>query len=149
MNVCQTENNLAFCSGGDNSIMNKTILLLTLSPLCLLFSCGNGNGVAFADIYDQIVDNHPLSAPSVVTLAKDGSYLKTDTNPNDEEDFFVAEYSLVAHEVLSLCGFNAVTWDDMMHTSYNDGIRSATKNGIQVTWRYHPDLGLEARYVKI
>ena len=103
MNVCQTENSLAFCSGGDNSIMNKAIVLLTLSPLCLLFSCGNGNGVAFADIYDQIMDNHPLSAPSVVTLAKDGSYLKTDTNPNDEEDFFVAEYDLVAHEVLALC----------------------------------------------
>lgn len=125
--------------------MNRK-LSFALSAL-LLASCGS-DGPDFKAIYDDIVDSYPFSANRVVTLVPDGFYLKTDTNPDNREDFSSVGCFTISRDAPNRCGFSAAIWEDMLDTAYIEGTKTATSNGIKVSWHFHPGLGLECRYTK-
>lgn len=80
------------------------------------------------------------------TVGSDGSYLKIDTNPYDEDDYtdYAAFFSIYAiNEKLGLPDSLA---EKMEQTSALDGRQSETYEDVTVSWKYHPDYGLEVTY---
>ncbi len=82
-----------------------------------------------------------------VYVSSDGSYLKVDTNPNDIEggssDYFEALAFISINTYLDLpSSLNEL----MEQTSAMDGRQTRTYDNITVSWKYHPDTGLEAMY---
>lgn len=78
----------------------------------------------------------------------DGSYLSIDTNPYDWDDEGLAypeAYTAIA-SVNDALGLPSSLLNDMGQTSGADGKQSETFEDVTVTWKYHPDKGLEVTY---
>lgn len=78
----------------------------------------------------------------------DGSYLSIDTNPYDWDDdglaYVEAYYAIEA--VNNALGLPSSLLNDMGETTGADGKQTETFGDITVTWKYHPDRGLEVTY---
>lgn len=85
---------------------------------------------------------------SYATLADDGSYLLIDTNPYDIEDDFDADANNAIIKINKELGLPDSLIEDMNKTRALDGKQSEDFKKINVTWRYHPDKGLEVIYKK-
>lgn len=83
-------------------------------------------------------------------VGSDGSYLSIDTNPYDEEDNGIAYYeSYTAIENINReLGLPESLFEAMGNTSGNDGKQSEEFDKIIVSWKYHPDTGMEVIYRK-
>ncbi len=83
---------------------------------------------------------------SYATLASDGSYLSIDTNPKDKDDYndYVAYVSL--YLINDELGLPDSLMEDIGHTSSLDGKQTEEFENVTVTWKYHPDKGLEITY---
>ncbi|WP_318504161.1 zinc-ribbon domain-containing protein [Bacillus sp. T3] len=82
------------------------------------------------------------------TLAKDGSYLKIDTNPSDiEDDFSVIAMQMIKDANKEL-GFSENLIAKMGETRSLDGRQKEENDQVAVSWTYHPDNGLEVLYEK-
>ncbi len=82
------------------------------------------------------------------SIGSDGSYLSIDTNPDNKDDYTDYDAYLALSEVAEYLGLPYSLMEDMLHTSASDGKQSETFEdlGITVSWKYHPDKGLEATY---
>ena len=101
-------------------------------------------GPDFAALYAEYCD------PTWSDLGSDGSYLYLDTNPDDEEDSglaYPAAYSAV-EEINSALGLPDSLLKAMGETTGADGRQSEDYDNVSVSWRYHPDKGLEVTYEK-
>lgn len=109
-----------------------------------LASCGEKeNKLRVA--YDEIIETYP-TATSIVTIGSDDSYITTDTNPYNIDDYYNPAYSNICEQVVYKLGMPASTWQLMISTRAIDGIRTDTKNGIFASWTYHPDKGLRTTF---
>lgn len=83
-------------------------------------------------------------------LGSDGSYLSIDTNPLDLEDTGVAYDSAydAIQTVNEELGLPESVFEDMITTTSNDGKQTEEFGKLKVSWRYHPDKGLEVTYKK-
>ncbi len=75
-----------------------------------------------------------------------------DSNPSNSSSVFVqAEgYAFISEFIPALheeCGIPDTVWEDMKSTCTLDGIQEYTYKNIVITWRYHPDKGLEISYL--
>lgn len=78
----------------------------------------------------------------------DGSYLSIDTNPFDWDDdglAYPAAYTAISN-INDALGLPSSLLNDMGETTGADGKQSETFGDITVTWKYHPDKGLEVTY---
>ena len=78
----------------------------------------------------------------------DGSYLSIDTNPYDWDDDGLAypeAYTAIKNVVTALGLPNSLI-NDMGETTSLDGKQSETYGDVTVTWKYHPDKGLEVTF---
>ena len=78
----------------------------------------------------------------------DGSYLSIDTNPYDWDDDGLAypeAYTAIKNVVAALGLPNSLI-NDMGETTSLDGKQSETYGDVTVTWKYHPDKGLEVTF---
>lgn len=80
-------------------------------------------------------------------LSSDGSSLTIDTNPSN------ASYNKVAKEatygfvnVNNALGLPDSVLEKMKHTRALDGIQTETFEGLEVSWSYHPENGMEIIY---
>ena len=107
---------------------------------------GGTKGPDFNDIYDK------YCSPTWASVGSDGSYLSIDTNPFDWDDDGLAfsEANTAIKKVNNALGLPDSLYSDMGETSALDGKQSETfsEQGITVTWKYHPDNGLEVTYKK-
>lgn len=82
-------------------------------------------------------------------VGDDGSYLAIDTNPGDNAASNYG-YSYYAYDAIKdinkALGFDESLLEEMNGTNSLIGARTETGNGVKVTWRYHPDSGLEVTY---
>ena len=88
--------------------------------------------------------------PIWASVGSDGSYLSIDTNPYDEDDnglAYPAAYTAIK-SVNSALGLPASLSNDMGETTGADGRQSQDFDNINVSWKYHPDRGLEVTYRK-
>lgn len=120
-------------------------------------SIGLLRGSVFDRLVSDILDKYPYANNA---RAADGSYLKLDTNPRDQDvdDLTQAEYTVFkqtqddtvkaiqfANEEL---GFSSSVYDQMMETTALMGMQSEENGKYRVSWSYHPNKGLEVRYEK-
>lgn len=93
------------------------------------------------------------TSSSWCVLSDDGSYLEIDTNPSDSDGsgYLASMYILEANKAIENInkdlGVPEYVQNDMNKTSALDGKQSYSGDKITVTWRYHPDRGLEVTYV--
>lgn len=98
-------------------------------------------GPDFASVFDKYCKSPWAS------LASDGSYLSIDTNPNDSSISASEADALVA--IISVnkeLGLPDSVIEKMSKTRSLDGMQSAKGDGVEVSWTYHPDHGLEVTY---
>lgn len=114
--------------------------------LIVVLVAGGNSGPDFEAVYDEYCDS-PWAE-----VGSDGSYLYIDTNPYDEEDSGIAYWEAyeALEEVNKALGLPDSLFEEMGQTSGIDGRQSEEYEdlGIEVTWKYHPDSGLEATYKK-
>ena len=80
------------------------------------------------------------------TISVDGTKMVVDTNPGDDPDTLVSEAYDKIITINTQLGFNSEVFRSMQATRFVDGVQSAESEKYAVSWRYHPDTGLEATY---
>lgn len=89
-----------------------------------------------------------ISSESWCEIASDGSYMRLDTNPYDEDDHIDLEAWEAIQEVNSKLGFTDALSEKMGETRAMDGRQTDENSKCKVSWSYHPDSGLEVLYEK-
>ena len=103
----------------------------------------SGSGVNFEKVYNKYGVN-----VSGVTLSADKNSITLDTNPYDIDDYTSSETFAALKLINNALGLPDSLYSKMMETSALDGRVSDEYNGITVSWKYHPDNGLEVIYEK-
>ena len=133
---------LAGCSAGKVEVMES---YLYGTDYELPGGGGVGQGSRLSRAYSWLLSNYG-SISRCYKLSSDGSFLSVDTNPSDLDSYLVSGSAAMVEGLNEYFGFPSYVWNDMLSTSAVDGRQSASYGGITVTWRYHPDRGLEATY---
>lgn len=100
------------------------------------------SGSKLESVYDKYCN------PMWASLTSDGSSLTIDTNPYDEEDKYILDASEAITTINEELGFSEALREKMGQTRSVDGIQTDSNGKYTVTWKYHPDLGLEVVYEK-
>ncbi len=136
----------------------KRILAMVLLVACLGFStwgfvsCFNTNNsssqhISFYDIYNDCNCASPWATWGV-------DYISIDTNPYDydSDSSSSTKYMYVAlaaiKSINTKLGLPTYLYNEMMSTRALDGRQSYSGDKVNVSWRYHPDSGLEVTYSK-
>ena len=72
--------------------------------------------------------------------------MTVDTNWLDIEDEFDADAYYAIEEINSKLGFSAALFNKMGETSAMDGRQTESNDKYTVSWKYHPDNGMEVTY---
>nr|MBQ6241784.1 hypothetical protein [Lachnospiraceae bacterium] len=129
-------------------IIGAVLASIALTAVILVVLLGGGKKkVDFKKIYDQYCKSIWASVGS------DGSYLSIDTNPfdiDDEGNAYPAAWEAIK-KINSYLGLPASLNEKLGKTSAIDGRQRETyeKQGVNVSWKYHPDNGLEITYSRI
>ena len=120
-------------------IVSVAVILILIIVISVLNS-----GTNLKKTYKKYCD------PIWSNIASDGSYLTIDTNPYDIDNKGIAYYDacVAIQDVNKALGLPESLYNDMMHTSGSDGRQSEDFKKITVSWKYHPDNGLEVTYKK-
>lgn len=138
----------------------KRILALVLFVACLGFSTwgfvscfstndssNTNNSISFYDIYNDCNCSSPWATWGV-------DYISVDTNPYDydSDSSSATKYMYVAlaaiKSINTKLGLPTYLYEEMMSTRALDGRQSYSGDKVNVSWRYHPDSGLEVIYTK-
>lgn len=132
----------------------KRILIITLAVCCLGFSIwgfvdcsSNANYDYFYKLYAECGCAYPWADC-------DSSYLSIDTNPFDYDDdsSYATRYASDAvsaiKKIHSKLKVPSYVYEEMINTRALDGIQTWSGKKINISWRYHPDRGLEIRYTR-
>lgn len=79
-------------------------------------------------------------------VGSDGSYLTIDTNPHDKDDYTDYAAYLSIYLINDALGLPDSLTEKMGKTSALDGRQSQSFDEVTVSWKYHPDNGLEITY---
>ncbi len=118
---------------------------VVIAAAALVLLLGNiGGGPDFNKLYDEYCSS------IWADVGADGSYLRIDTNPYDEDDNGLAYYDayLAIQNVNGALGMPDALLNTMCETTGADGRQSQTFDKVSVSWKYHPDAGLEVTYTK-
>ena len=117
--------------------------------LIAVIALGGGSKKNFNDMYPS------LDLEEWCTIASDGSYMKIDTNPTNEDsdDITWADYEAIVipadekiKEINNALGFSDALYEKMNTTTWSQGVQTESNEDYTVTWTYHPDKGLEVMY---
>ncbi len=79
-------------------------------------------------------------------ISNDNSYITIDTNPLDLDDYSsYSAYKMVVEANRAL-GIPESVDEKMNQTTALDGRQTETYSGVKVSWKFHPDSGLEVMY---
>ncbi len=124
-----------------NILIIAGVVVLAIIIFVVLIS---NKGPNFEKLYDEYCD--------IVwaDYASDGSFLSIDTNPYDEEDTGIAYYAAynAVKNINKELGIPESLFEEMGQTTSADGKQSEDFGKINVSWKYHPDKGLEVTYKK-
>lgn len=92
-------------------------------------------------------ENFDSVDPDCVSIGSDGSYLKVDTNPNDIDGGSSNFSEILSYKTINQYLDLPEALNELMgETSASDGRVTRTYGNITVSWKYHPDTGLEVMY---
>lgn len=99
-------------------------------------------GPDFAALYEEYCNS------IWATVGADGSYLSIDTNPFDEDDNGLAYYEayLAVEDVNKALGLPDSLLEEMGTVTGADGKQTEVFDDVTVSYKYHPDNGLEVTY---
>ncbi len=98
-------------------------------------------GPDLVEIYNKCCDSEWAS------VASDGSYLSIDTNPNDSTNNNSESVAISGiFAVNEALGLPDSVINKMGQTRSIDGMQTAKGDGVEISWTYHPDNGLEVMY---
>ena len=82
------------------------------------------------------------------SVGSDNSYLSIDDNPYDYEDYYIDAADAAIEKINRALGLPDALYSDMLQTTWSMGKQKETyeRIGVEVTWTYHPDKGLEVTY---
>lgn len=133
-------------------IIIATILIIVLS--LLLCACddnsnnnsnhGNSKSNPLNTAYDTLYKEFGWN--SCYTLGSDKSYLQVDTNPYDIDDYYNDTYLQILKSAITALKLPDYIYQRMLKTTAMQGRQDVTVNGINVSWTYHPEKGLEAMF---
>ena len=84
--------------------------------------------------------------PSGVEIGYDGSYCSLDTNPFDRDDFILSSVSRYIPDMNKALGLPSWLYDNMINTTWSQGVQTEEFDNVTVRYTYHPDKGLEVTY---
>lgn len=123
----------------------KKLLVLLVFMIVLVSGCAQQQR-SFKSLYDRYC-KEPWAE-----VGSDGSYLSIDSNPYDDDDddddskkYFSDSWNAVQNINKEL-GFTEAINKKMGKTSSLDGTQTETSNGVVLSWKYHPDKGMEVMY---
>lgn len=117
-------------------IIGAAVLVVVLAVVIF----GKGGSKDFNDMYEDIADEYWC------TIASDGTWMQIDTNPYDIDDSFDSDAWDAIKTVLDDLHFSSYVSEEMNQTTALMGKQSASADGYEVTWSYHPDRGMEAMF---
>ena len=132
-------------------IIVATILIIVLSLLLCACDDNSNNGMSnqgnskrnpLKTAYDTLYEE--FGSNSCYTLGSDKSYLQVDTNPYDIDDYYNATNAQILKSAITALKLPDYIYQRMLKTTALRGRQEVTVNGINVSWTYHPDKGLEA-----
>lgn len=96
----------------------------------------------FKKLYNQYCNS------SWATVGADNSYLFIDTNPYNQEDYYLSAAGNAIEAINAALGLPSSLNKTMGLTSWSMGRQSQTftEQGVVVTWTYHPNKGMEVTY---
>lgn len=97
-------------------------------------------GPDFQAIYDEYCKS------SFAKVANDKSYLFIDTNPSNKKEDMDYEAYLAILSINKALGLPESVENRMGQTRSLDGVQTASGDGFDVSWTYHPNNGLEVTY---
>ena len=101
--------------------------------------------------FQKLYDEHCMF--TWAELAEDGSYLSIDTNPYDLDDKGLAypDALYAVEDINKELGLPSSLIKEIKETTGADGKQTRTYEdlGLEITWKYHPDRGLEITYAKL
>lgn len=131
---------------------SKTLRLVAVAALLMLCIGGmlifvKTRGPNFKKLYQTYCKTYWADVGS------DGSYLYIDTNPQDKDDSGLAypEAAEAIRNINDALGIPESVINEMGQTTFLDGKQTETfeKQKVSISWRYHPDKGLEVTYTKL
>lgn len=128
-------------------IIIAVVAVVIIAGVALFLKGGISKGPNFNKLYDEYCSS------TWADVGSDGSYLTLDTNPYDRDDdglAYPAAYTAM-EEVNKALGLPDSLINDFGRTTGADGKQSEDfpEQGVSVSWKYHPDMGLEVTYKKI
>jgi len=114
---------------------------------CSIWGLNSCKGSDFYSIYSECSCSYPW--------ADYGSdFLSIDTNPYDYDSdstlstYYMTKALSAIKRVNQKLELPSYLYNEMMGTSALDGRQSYSGKKVNVSWKYHPDSGLEVRYTK-
>ena len=98
------------------------------------------SAVALTEIYEEYCSG------TWATIAADGSCLTIDTNPYDKDDYIDYEAYMAILSVNKELALPEALGQRMQSTSALDGRQEYDTEKYTISWKYHPDKGLEVIY---
>ncbi len=127
--------------------MKKIITLLTVFTLLLCFCCGLTACSAESKLkkaYENVVaKNSGELALVCLELASDGTYVKFDSNPYNEDDYSVTGAWDLLDDFKEELKVPSYIEEEIGKTTWSMGKQTAEFDDYVLTWTYHPDKGLE------
>jgi ribosomal protein L40E len=149
INQINTKVDQVVSKGKKSPIIVAAIAGVAVLAVILIIVLGKGGGskVNLKKIYDEYCSS------TWASVGSDGSYLSIDTNPDDNDDdglAYPAAYTAIKN-VNSALGLPDSLINEMGQTTGADGKQTESFDdiGITVSWKYHPDKGLEVTYKKM
>jgi hypothetical protein len=123
-----------------------TLLVLFLSVLIFFMNFQDREN-ELEKVYDNI--NRMYGGSICIKLAEDKSYLRVDTNPNDEPEYYNEKNICLLEDVCSMLGFPDTVFAELTASGASDGRRVYKYNGVTVTWRSDINFGIEALFTMV
>lgn len=124
-------------------------IVAVLGVLVAIWVSGSGVlGKSLTDAYNEYCKGKTSSTTFTCKLGDKGKSLMIDTNPQDKDNGSSAEGSRAVRNINKYMGFPEILNEMIGDTSSLDGRITKEYKGYEITWKYHPDSGLEIIYTK-
>lgn len=134
----------------------KKYLIFTVIALVLIVAVIIGIGYSRNTVFERVISK-ALNQYSWANNARasDDSYLKIDTNPENDDPESISYDSRTEQDSLKAIryvnkelGFSEAVYQKMLSTTALMGRQSAENEKYIISWTYHPKKGLEVMYEK-
>ncbi|MBR2454584.1 MAG: DUF2116 family Zn-ribbon domain-containing protein [Clostridia bacterium] len=119
------------------------IVFIAVVVFLFLKLLGSGSSSDLTSVYNSIVDSD-LSI--YASISSDGKSINVDTNPYNVEDYYRSQAYVLVKDINEALDLPDSVYTKMSETSALDGRISEEHGNIRVSWKYHPDNGLEIIY---